>query len=132
MRQISSHDILATAKHCAAEGTEGGARSATSRAYYSMLHEAMDSLEHMPNFTHEHHKNTVGYMTTPSECKNESFPTQRLKSLGFVLRQWRDARNEADYDLVGVTWTQENAQDAIDAAEEFFQRWNDLKASKAS
>lgn len=132
MSQISSHDILTTAKHCAAEGTEAGARSATSRAYYSMLHEAISSLEHLPNFSHEHHKNTVGYMTNSAECKNEPFPVRSLKALGFVLKQWRDARNEADYDLAGVTWTKDNAQDGIEAAEEFFQRWSELKTSKAS
>ena len=132
MSQISSHDILTTAKHCAAEGTEGGARSATSRAYYSMLHEAMASLEHLPNFSYDHHKNTVGYMTNSAECKSEPFPVRSLKSLGFVLKQWRDARNEADYDLTGVTWSEANAQDSIEAAEEFFQRWNELKTSKAS
>jgi len=86
----------------------------------------------MPSFTHEHHKNTVGYMSSPSECKSEPYPTQKLKSLAFVLRQWRDARNEADYDLTGVTVSKEMGEVAIAAAELYFEKWEELKSAKAS
>lgn len=129
---VCGNEVLETAKHCLAQGNESGYRSAISRAYYSMLHEAIESLEHIPNFTHDHHKNTVGYMTNSVECKNEPYPAIQLKSLGFVLRASRDARNEADYDLVDVTLNADNANDAIEVAELFFQRWAALKAAKAS
>lgn len=129
---VTSDQILDTARLCLSEEIESGYRSAISRSYYSMLHESMSSLTALPHFTHEHHKNTVGYMSTPSECKGEPYPTQTLKSLGFVLRQWRDSRNEADYDLVGVTVSKEMGQDAIEAAEIYFDRWSKLKSAKAS
>ncbi|VTP13231.1 hypothetical protein PUATCC27989T_01067 [Phytobacter ursingii] len=129
---VSGTDILETARHCLAQGNESGYRSAISRAYYSMLHEAMSSLEHLPHFTHEHHKNTVGYMTNSAECRNEPFPVNQLKSLGFILRSQRDARNEADYDLVNVSLDDNNAAVAIEIAESFFERWAAMKAPKAS
>lgn len=97
-----------------------------------MLHESINSLTALPNFSHEHHKNTVGYMSTPHECRSEPYPANKLKSLAYVLRQWRDARNEADYDLTGVTISQEMGQDAIEAAEIYFEKWEQLKAAKAS
>ncbi|ENZ7725855.1 hypothetical protein [Klebsiella aerogenes] len=129
---VTSNQILDTACLCLTENIESGFRSAISRAYYSMLHESIGSLTALPHFTHDHHKNTVGYMSTPSECKSEPFPPQKLKSLAFVLRQWRDARNEADYDLVGVTVSKDMGQDAIEAAKIYFERWEELKSAKAS
>ncbi|WP_065357989.1 hypothetical protein [Kluyvera georgiana] len=129
---ITSNQILDTAKLCFHENIESGFRSAISRAYYSMLHESIGSLTALPHFTRDHHKNTVGYMSTPSECKSEPYPPQTLKSLGFILRQWRDARNEADYDLTGVTVSGDMGMDAIEAAELFFERWEELKSVKAS
>lgn len=74
----------------------------------------------------------MGYMSTPSECKSEPYPTNTLKSLAFVLRQWRDARNEADYDLTNVTVSKEMGQDAIEAAELYFERWEQLKSARVS
>lgn len=128
----TSDQILDTARLCLSENNESGFRSAISRAYYSMLHESIGSLTALPNFSHEHHKNTVGYMSNPAECKSEPYPTNRLKSLAFVLKQWRDARNEADYDLANVTISKEMGQDAIEAAEIYFERWEQLKSAKAS
>ncbi|WP_439291722.1 MULTISPECIES: HEPN domain-containing protein [Rahnella] len=128
----TSNDILNTARLCMSKNDESGYRSAISRAYYSMLHEAMSSLTHLPNFSHEHHKNTAGYMSNPAECKNEPYPKPSLKSLAYILKSQRDARNEADYDLKGVTVSQEMAQDVIEIAEEFFERWLVLKTQKAS
>lgn len=129
---ISSTDILETARHCASQDCESGYRSAISRAYYSMLHEAISSLEHLPSFSHEHHKNTVGYMTNSAECRAEKYSVTQLKSLGYVLRACRDARNEADYDLESVTLNVQNANDAIETAELFFERWASMKSEKAS
>ncbi|MEL0569584.1 MULTISPECIES: hypothetical protein [Citrobacter freundii complex] len=129
---VTSNQILDTARLCLSENIESGFRSAISRAYYSMLHESIGSLTALPHFTHDHHKNTVGYMCAPSECKAEPYSPQTLKSLGFVLRQWRDARNEADYDLTNVTVSKEMGQDAIEAAEIYFERWEKLKSAKAS
>ncbi|HBM3017112.1 hypothetical protein [Klebsiella michiganensis] len=129
---VTSEQILDTARLCLSENVESGFRSAISRAYYSMLHESMSSLQAMPHFSYDHHKNTVGYMVTPSECKGEPYPTQTLKSLGWVLKQWRDARNEADYDLSNVTVSSEMGQDAIEAAELYFERWAQIKSAKAS
>ncbi|HEH9405095.1 TPA: hypothetical protein SIA26_002602 [Aeromonas bestiarum] len=128
----TSEQILETARLCQSENNESGFRSAISRAYYSMLHESIGSLTALPNFTHEHHKNTVGYMLNPAECKSEPYPTNTLKSLAYVLKQCRDARNEADYDLVNVTISQKLGQDAIETAELYFEKWKQLKSAKAS
>ncbi|NMP26838.1 HEPN domain-containing protein [Rahnella sp. SAP-1] len=129
---VTSSDILDTARLCLNKKDESGYRSAISRAYYSMLHEAISSLTCLPHFTREHHKNTVGYMSNSAECKNEPYPAMSLKSLAYVLKTQRDARNEADYELQTVTISEEMAQDVIEAAEEFFERWTLLKTPKAS
>ncbi len=117
---VTSNQILDTARLCLSENIESGFRSAISRAYYSMLHESISSLTAIPHFTHEHHKNTVGYMSTPSECKSEPYPTNTLKSLAFVLR------------LTNVTVSKEMGQDAIEAAELYFERWEQLKSARVS
>lgn len=129
---VTSDQLLDTARLCFSENCESGYRSAISRAYYSMLHESMTSLQSLPHFSHDHHKNTVGYMVNPAECKGEPYSTQTLKSLGWILKQWRDARNEADYDLTSVTVSAEMGLDAIEAAEIYFERWSQLKSAKAS
>ncbi|ELY2476135.1 hypothetical protein SOJ77_004045 [Cronobacter sakazakii] len=129
---VTSNQILDTARLCLSENIESGFRSAISRAYYSMLHESIGSLTSIPHFTRDHHKNTVGYMSTPSECKAEPYSANTLKSLAFVLRQCRDARNDADYDLINLTVSKEMGQDAIEAAEIYFERWEQLKSAQAS
>ncbi len=93
-----------------------------------MYHETMSSLAYVPHFSSNHHKNLIGYMVTTSEHKAEPFDSRKLKILGYCLKQQRDARNDADYDLTGLTVSEEMANDVIESADIFFSEWNELKA----
>ena len=46
--------------------------------------------------------------------------------------KYRGKSNEADYDLTNVTVSKEMGQDAIEAAELYFERWEQLKSARVS
>ena len=129
---ITSSDFLNIAKYCLDNDDEAGFRSCISRAYYAMYHESLSSLKFAPKFSSNHHGNLIGYMTTPSEHKAEPFDSHLIKVLGYNLKQQRDARNEADYRITGVTTSREMAEASMAAAKLFFSKWDSLKSAKAS
>ncbi|AUU90276.1 hypothetical protein ACP3S7_04520 [Phytobacter ursingii] len=129
---IQSTDILITAEACLGLECESGYRSCTSRAYYAMYHETLASLQNVPAFSSNHHGNLIGYMTTHSEHKTEPFESMRLKVLGYNLKQQRDSRNDADYDLKDVNFTKEMAETSLEAAKLYFEKWDELRTAKAS
>ncbi|EMO5815999.1 HEPN domain-containing protein [Raoultella planticola] len=129
---VNSIDFVSAARLCLNHGDEVGYRSCISRAYYGMFHEAMTSLTNVPAYSANHHGNLIGYMTTASECKNEPFDKHKLKVMGYNLKQMRDCRNEADYDITEVTVSKEMAEAGIEAADIFFGKWLALKEAKAS
>ena len=92
----------------------------------------MTSLTSVPSYSANHHGNLIGYMTTASECKNEPFDKHKLKVMGYNLKQMRDCRNEADYDITEVTVSKEMAEAGLEAADIFFGKWLALKEAKAS
>jgi uncharacterized protein (UPF0332 family) len=127
-----SSDFLDSAKYLFLKGDEIGYRCAISRAYYSMFHESLASLQSVPNYSSNHHKNLIGYMTTPSEHKLEPYDSMSIKVLGYNLRQLREARNEADYHISEVTVSQGMAELAIESAQFYFSKWTELKSAIAS
>lgn len=129
---IAGSDILQVAKHCSQMACESGYRSCISRAYYEVFHETLAALVAIPNYSSNHHANLIGYMTKPAEHKAEPFDSQRLKVLGYNLKQQRDSRNEADYHLTEVTVSEDMAKTSLEAANLYLGKWAELKASKAS
>ncbi|RKT94341.1 UNVERIFIED_ORG: uncharacterized protein (UPF0332 family) [Pantoea allii] len=129
---VKSADFLQAACECLAQQSEAGYRSCISRAYYAMFHHTQACLLHLPNYSSNHHVNLIGYMTSKSESRNEPFDSHSLKVLGYNLKQLRDARNEADYDLENVTVSEDMAQFGYKCAQLYFTKWADLEASKAS
>lgn len=129
---VASTDLLQVAKGCLEQQCEAGYRSSISRAYYAMFHHTLDCLEHVPHYISNHHSNLIGYMTNKAENKHEPFDSRQLKVLGYNLKQQRDARNEADYELKNVTVSEAMAIHSYTAAKNYFQKWADLQASKAS
>ncbi|WP_449542311.1 hypothetical protein [Enterobacter ludwigii] len=100
---IRGTDIIAVAGELIKIDNEASYRSCISRAYYGMYHETLGNCTCVPVFSGSHHSGLIGYLTTPSEHKREPYDSRKLKSIGYFLRQQRDARNEADYHLADVT-----------------------------
>lgn len=121
-------EILKVAEECFSLANEPGYRSCISRAYYGMFHETMSCLQSVPDYSSNHHSNLIGYMTTPAENKSEPFNSKTLKILGYNLRQMRDSRNEADYNLSDVTISQEVAQSVLESAKLYFEKWRNLRS----
>ncbi|WP_210502200.1 hypothetical protein [Pantoea ananatis] len=129
---VTSNDVLQVALGCLKQQCEGGYRSCISRSYYAMFHHTLSCLQHVPHFSSNHHANLIGYMTNKAENKLEPFDSQKLKVLGYSLRQQRDARNESDYDLNDVSVSEDMAKLSFSTAQLYFDKWEELKSSKAS
>lgn len=129
---VVGSDILNVAEDCLLMKHEAGYRSCISRAYYAMYHETNSCLVAAPHFSSNHHSNLIGYLTNTAETKAEPYDSKKLKVLGYNLKQQRDARNDADYHLTELTVTEELASLSLAAANLYFSKWKDLKASKAS
>lgn len=95
-----------------------------------MFHHTLSCLDHVPNYISNHHANLIGYMTNKSENKHESFDQQKMKVLGYSLRQQRDARNESDYDLSDITVSEDMAIHSFSTAQIYFDKWDELISSK--
>lgn len=129
---ITATDLMQVADGCSKQNNEAGYRSCISRSYYAMYHHSLNSLSLVPHFSSSHHSNLIGYMTNKIETKNEPYDSQRIKVLGYNLKQQRDARNEADYDLVNITVSEDMARLSYSLAEQYFNKWTELQSSKAS
>lgn len=129
---INGSDFIDSARSCLEQDDEAGYRSCISRAYYGMFHEAMASLKHVPCYSSDRHRSLISYMTSTAECKQEPYDKHKLKVMGYKLKQMRDSRNEADYDIARVTISKEMADSGIASAELFFSEWAALKQSGAS
>lgn len=129
---ISGTDIIALAGELVKIDNEASYRSCISRAYYGMYHVTLGNCTCVPVFSGSHHSGLIGYLTTPSEHKMEPYDSRKLKSIGYFLRQQRDARNEADYHLADVTVSKQMAETSLAAAELLLGKWEELKTPKAS
>lgn len=129
---VTSNDVLEVASECLKQQCEGGYRSCISRSYYAMFHHTLSCLQHVPHYSANHHANLIGYMTNKAENKLEPFDYQKLKVLGYSLRQQRDARNESDYDLTDISVSEDMAKLSFSTAQLYFDKWDELKSSKAS
>jgi uncharacterized protein (UPF0332 family) len=128
---INSRDFLYIARQLCIQDDEASLRSAISRAYYAMFHEAMQSLNCVPEYTCNHHGHLIDYMITPAECKCEPFRKRDLQGPGYSLKQMREARNKADYHITDVMVSRDMAEQSIRTAERYFTQWANLKSARA-
>lgn len=129
---IAGADIIDLAGELISFDNEASYRSCISRAYYGMYHETLSNCTCVPVFSGSHHSGLIGYLTTPSEHKLEPYDSRKLKSIGYFLRQQRDARNEADYHLTDVTVSRAMAETSLASSQLLLGKWEELKTPKAS
>ncbi|MDB2331390.1 HEPN domain-containing protein [Alteromonas sp.] len=113
---VEGKDFLEFAKSAVSHGTEIGFRNAVSRSYYSIYHTVLSLVEQqIPNYAGGGtHSSLIKYLEDPS-CP-ERFDKRQLRRLSYILRQQRDLRCDADYELDVDTITETTAEDCIEQA----------------
>lgn len=124
---IKAEDFFLQAKNLiASDQSEVNVRSCISRCYYGMYHKVLSILDHeqilYPN--KGYHGSLIHYLQNDA-ANDESLPFMSLKGLSYMLRQERDRRHNADYELLDSPDIN-SAKDAIATAERCFQRCDDL------
>ena len=131
---ISPEELLSFAEdiHAKDESCEVHRRSAISRYYYAMYHKAKSILKLEPLlYTKSDHENLIRYLQNDAR-DDEDHNFRALFMLGESLRQERDRRNLADYDL-DVAITKINTETSKDTAKLLFEKSDELvKVSSAS
>ncbi|HCE3717988.1 TPA: hypothetical protein NJ528_002489 [Vibrio parahaemolyticus] len=131
---ISPEDLLIFAEdiHAKDEDCEVHRRSAIGRYYYAMYHKAKSILKLEPlEYTKSDHENLIRYLQNDART-DEDHNFRELVMLGGYLRQERDRRNLADYEL-DTAITKINADTSKDTARLLFEKANELvKLSSAS
>ncbi|ELB2081777.1 hypothetical protein NB463_09025 [Vibrio sp. RM-41-2B] len=120
---VKAEDFFEQAKELMAlEQNEINIRSCISRCYYGMYHKVLSILDHeqilYPN--KGYHGSLIHYLQTDA-ANDESLPFNSLKGLAYMLKQERDRRQVADYELSDAP-DLESAQDSISTAERCLQR----------
>lgn len=98
---INPEDLLDLAKslHGQAKESEAYRRSAISRYYYAMYHKVHSILEQEPlDYNKGCHENLIKYLKNEAQ-HDEPHDFRILVRLAESLRQERDRRNNADYQL---------------------------------
>ncbi len=88
-----------------------------------MYHLCLESLQHIPKYSNNHHQSLISYMKNKNECKLESYDKQKLKVLAYRLAQQRGERNRADYDAFTDCIKKESAETAIESMNKFIEDW---------
>lgn len=116
---VSSYNFLESAKSIAESSCEISARNSISRAYYAVYHESLSIANDMfpdPN-AHlsmgEHVRIKERYLSW------DAFP--KHKSVGYILQAMKLERHLADYNISGVTITQQKALTQIENADRLIE-----------
>lgn len=120
---ISPEELLNFAEniHSAKESCEVHRRSAISRYYYAMYHKARSILKFEPRtYTKSDHENLIRYLKNDAQHE-EDHNFRELMMLAESLRQERDRRNLADYELK-QTITVINANTSKETARLLFEK----------
>lgn len=120
---IQGKDILLVAESCAKNAGEHFSRSAISRAYYALYHEACSILQCCPPTTHD---GVVQYLLTDARRKNEPYELMDLIRIGAVLKQQKEKRKAADYDL-SAEITQSEADSSIGAVRKILGKISEIR-----
>ena len=96
---VESSDFHEVAKDSYRLETEIGYRNCISRAYYSMYHCALGLVTcEIPKYEkHSVHGCLLTYLEKGSS--EEPYSPKKLRMLSYILRQHRENRNKADYEL---------------------------------
>lgn len=96
---VNSVDFYQSAKENLTIGNEIGYRNCVSRAYYGMYHEVLSIInEEIPSYaTKGAHACLITYLAEGSSA--EPYDSKELVKLSYILKQHRDNRFEADYEL---------------------------------
>jgi len=131
---ISPEELLNFAEdiHSKDADCEVHRRSAISRYYYAMYHKAKSILKLEPrSYNKGDHENLIRYLQSDART-DEDHNFRELVMLGESLRQERDRRNLADYQLDAVV-TKTNVETSKDTAKLLFEKSDELvKLSSAS
>ncbi|MCG9664710.1 hypothetical protein L1D26_16680 [Vibrio mediterranei] len=131
---ISPEELLRFAEeiHAKDEDCEVHRRSAISRYYYSMYHKVKSILKFEPrSYNKGDHENLIRYLKSDA-CTDEDHNFRELVMLGESLRQERDRRNLADYEL-GEVVTKTHVDTSKDTAKLLFEKSDELvRLSSAS
>lgn len=113
---VSGKDFLEFAEFSLDLDTEIGFRNSVSRAYYSIYHTVLDIIEgNIPNYSGGgSHSSLIKYLEDSSNP--EKYDKRQLKRLSYILKQQRDLRCDADYELDIDIITKATANDSIKQA----------------
>ena len=80
-------------------GTEIGYRMCLGRSYYAMYHSALKIIhKELPNYkTGGKHYSLITHLADPHN--SEPHDSKHMKIISYMLRQGRELRNKADYDV---------------------------------
>lgn len=120
---IQGKDILLVAESCVESADEHFARSAISRAYYALYHETCSILKCCPPTTHD---GVVQYLLTDARRRSEPYELMDLIRIGAVLKQQKEKRKAADYDL-SAEITQTEAASSVDAVRKILGKISEIR-----
>lgn len=124
---VESNDFYEVAKDSYRLSTEIGYRNCVSRAYYSMYHCALEIVTcEIPKYEkHSVHGCLLTYLK--EGASEEPYNPTKLRILSYILRQHRENRNKADYELDTDKVNQLMADAAISAAAKVASMCDELK-----
>lgn len=121
---IQGKDIFGVAENCLSNADENFSRSAISRAYYALYHEACSILKCCPPTTHD---GVVQYLLTDSRRKGEPYELMDLIRIGAVLKQQKEKRKAADYDLAADI-TPSEASSSVAAVRKILEKISEIRS----
>jgi uncharacterized protein (UPF0332 family) len=128
---VSGKDFLNIAENCQEQHTEIGYRMAVGRSYYSMYHSVKDILQsQIPNYKDGgvHFKLTEHLLDANN---NEPHDRTKLKSLCYKLRQGKEFRCEADYNLNSTQMNLELSEQQLAQAKRVINTCSELSTAAA-
>lgn len=111
--------------------TEIGYRMCLGRSYYAMYHCAKSMIKsELPRYVKGgHHYSLIEFLADPHN--GESYDKKGMKIISYILRQGRELRNKADYDLSCDTITDLVAETQITQTERLIDMCSKLNEKAA-
>lgn len=128
---VNGIDFFNIAKENIKLGSEIGYRMSVGRSYYSMYHSSCAIIRgELPNYASGgKHYSLINYLA--DSHNGESHNKTKMRVMSYILRQSREKRNRADYDLESDQITLSMAEDQIVEAERIINICNALTKNAA-
>lgn len=126
----TASEFLTTAKTSLTNDNECDTRNAASRAYYAMYHRVLDLLtQTIPHYSGGgvHHSLVVHLQTAGN---GEPFSSLQQRRLAYMLRQSKEIRSQADYDIT-TDFEKVRAEDQVNRAESVLELCEQLQSQAA-